>query len=142
MKKGQAAMEFLMTYGWAILVVIIAISTLIYFGILDFSSLLPDRCDLQPEIGCVQFRVSTNSVQLVLRNDQGMEMTNVRVKVENCGTNNSVGTIAPNEEKLVVVNCATPLTAGTRFKANFYVVYDMGKITNYNKTGRIIARVS
>ncbi len=32
-KKGQAAMEFLMTYGWAILAAIIAIGVLAYFGV-------------------------------------------------------------------------------------------------------------
>ena len=35
MKKSQAAMEFLMTYGWAILVVLVAIAALAYFGVLD-----------------------------------------------------------------------------------------------------------
>jgi len=34
-KKSQAAMEFLMTYGWAILAAIIAISVLWYFGVFD-----------------------------------------------------------------------------------------------------------
>lgn len=36
--KSQAAMEFLMTYGWAILIVLIAIGALAYFGVL-----IPDR---------------------------------------------------------------------------------------------------
>jgi hypothetical protein len=45
MKKGQEAMEFLMTYGWAILVVIAAIAALAYFGVLDPSRLLPDDCE-------------------------------------------------------------------------------------------------
>jgi len=34
-KKGQAAMEFLMTYGWAILIAIIAIAALIAFGVFN-----------------------------------------------------------------------------------------------------------
>lgn len=34
MRKGQAAIEFLMTYGWAILVVLAAIGALFYFGVL------------------------------------------------------------------------------------------------------------
>jgi hypothetical protein len=34
-KKGQETMEFLMTYGWAILIVLIAIGALIYFGAFD-----------------------------------------------------------------------------------------------------------
>jgi len=35
MKKGQAAMEFLMTYGWTVLVVLAAIGVLAYFGVLS-----------------------------------------------------------------------------------------------------------
>lgn len=38
-KKGQAAMEFLMTYGWAILAAIIAIGVLAYFGVFNPSRL-------------------------------------------------------------------------------------------------------
>ncbi|MBI1979078.1 MAG: hypothetical protein HYS62_03415, partial [Candidatus Aenigmarchaeota archaeon] len=34
-RKSQAAMEFLMTYGWAILVVLAAIAALAYFGVLS-----------------------------------------------------------------------------------------------------------
>ena len=34
-KRGQAAMEFLMTYGWAILAAIIAIGVLAYFGVFN-----------------------------------------------------------------------------------------------------------
>lgn len=33
-RRGQAAMEFLMTYGWAILVVLAAVAALAYFGVL------------------------------------------------------------------------------------------------------------
>ena len=50
MKKGQAGLEFLMTYGWAILVVIIAISALIFFEVIK----MPDSiyCKDNPE-NCV-----------------------------------------------------------------------------------------
>ena len=44
-KKSQAALEFLMTYGLAIIVVLIAIGALAYFGILSpckFSSRIED----------------------------------------------------------------------------------------------------
>lgn len=42
--KGQAAIEFLMTYGWMLLVVLI-VGALI-FSFVDFSSLLPNQLDL------------------------------------------------------------------------------------------------
>lgn len=34
-KSGQAVMEFLMTYGWAILVVLMAVGILTYLGLFD-----------------------------------------------------------------------------------------------------------
>ena len=43
---GQA-MEFLMTYGWAILVVLVAVGALAYFGVfnLDKFYFIKDDCD-------------------------------------------------------------------------------------------------
>jgi hypothetical protein len=43
-KKSQQAMEFLMTYGWSILVVLVAIGALAYFGVLDPKQFVPNRC--------------------------------------------------------------------------------------------------
>ena len=43
-KKGQAAIEFLMTYGWMLLVVLI-VGALI-FSFVDFGSLLPNKLEL------------------------------------------------------------------------------------------------
>ena len=43
-KKGQAAIEFLMTYGWMLLVVLI-VGALI-FSFVDFGALLPNNLDL------------------------------------------------------------------------------------------------
>ncbi|MFW5704888.1 MAG: hypothetical protein ACOCXG_03505 [Nanoarchaeota archaeon] len=43
-KRGQAAIEFLMTYGWMLLVVLI-VGALI-FSFVDFGALLPNKLDL------------------------------------------------------------------------------------------------
>lgn len=43
MKKAQAALEFLMTYGWAFMVILIMIAALAYFGVLNPDRILPDR---------------------------------------------------------------------------------------------------
>ena len=60
-KKGQSdAMEFLMTYGWAILVVLIAVGALMYF--IKPTYMLPEKCILSTGHGlsCDKF-VSYNS---------------------------------------------------------------------------------
>ena len=67
-KKSQAAMEFLMTYGWAILVVLAAIAALAYFGVLSPEKFLPEKCILQPGIACVSHKVEPAKVTLVISN--------------------------------------------------------------------------
>ena len=47
-KQGQAAIEFLMTYGWMLLVVLI-VGALI-FSFVDFGSLLPNQLDFSGDI--------------------------------------------------------------------------------------------
>ncbi|MBS1266704.1 MAG: hypothetical protein MAG795_00673 [Candidatus Woesearchaeota archaeon] len=51
-KRAQAAMEFLMTYGWAIMVVLIVIGALAYFGVLNPQRLLPPKCTFPTGISC------------------------------------------------------------------------------------------
>jgi hypothetical protein len=43
MKKSQAAMEFLLTYGWAILVVIVVIAAIAWLGFINFSDYYIDQ---------------------------------------------------------------------------------------------------
>lgn len=42
-KKAQSALEFLTTYGWAFLVILIMIGALAYFGVLDPNRFLPEE---------------------------------------------------------------------------------------------------
>ncbi len=51
-KRAQAAMEFLMTYGWAIMVVLIVIGALAYFGVLNPQRLLPPKCTFPTGLSC------------------------------------------------------------------------------------------
>jgi hypothetical protein len=71
-KKSQTAMEFLLTYGWAILVAIVAIAALAYFGVLTPNTFLPERCQGPSGMDCVDLvSTGTNNVTFVLRNNNG-----------------------------------------------------------------------
>ena len=73
--KAQAALEFLTTYGWAFLVILIMIGTLAYFGILSPSKLLPNRCNIGSEFQCLDYRITENGassqIQIRLKNNVG-----------------------------------------------------------------------
>lgn len=67
MRRAQAAIEFMMTYGWAFMVVLVTIGALAYFGVLNPDRFVPDRCTFQQEIQCTDFQASLSGSDLVLR---------------------------------------------------------------------------
>ncbi|MFH1134359.1 MAG: hypothetical protein V1735_07790 [Nanoarchaeota archaeon] len=71
MKRGQAAMEFIMTYGWAILVVLAAIGALAYFGVLNPRNFVPDKCMFPAGLTCTEkpvFFDDGDNIDIVLAN--------------------------------------------------------------------------
>ena len=74
-KKGQAAMEFMMTYGWAILAFLLIISVLAYLGFLNPNNLLPDSCGFPSDFTCVDFAVTNpNIVSFTVRNNDAKDI--------------------------------------------------------------------
>ena len=61
-RKSQAALEFLMTYGWAILVVLVSIGALAYFGVLSPDKFLPAKCTLQSGLACLDHKATATGV--------------------------------------------------------------------------------
>ena len=67
-KRGQAALEFLMSYGWAMLVVIAAVSALVYVGVLSPQKDIATTCTLPPGIFCEDVSLYSDRIYLSLRN--------------------------------------------------------------------------
>ena len=77
-KRGQAAMEFLMTYGWALLVVLVAIGALAFFGVLNPGQFLPSTCTVTPGIACIDFKVTNTNLTVFLQNGMGKNLNEVK----------------------------------------------------------------
>ena len=74
-KKAQAAMEFLMTYGWAILAAIIAIGVLAYFGVFSPGKLVGNAATLSPPFAVDEFNIddngATDAINIVISQNLG-----------------------------------------------------------------------
>lgn len=84
-RKSAAAIEFIMTYGWAVLLVILAISALTSFGLLDpLKYFTESRCKIYGGFYCTDFRIdgTEQKVTLVLRNGLGFEAKDVTIKIK------------------------------------------------------------
>jgi hypothetical protein len=112
-RKAQAALEFLMTYGWAILVVLIAIGALAFFGVLSPERFLPAKCTLQPGLACADHKVTPGQITVVIKNGYGADITVDSMSAQNC-----VGVVSPalpvslanGAQTTFDIPCTTPIT--------------------------------
>ena len=55
-KRGQVAMEFLMTYGWAIIIIVIAVAALAYLGVFSGPD-APTVCQVDAPLNCRDMKI-------------------------------------------------------------------------------------
>ncbi|HLC85748.1 MAG TPA: hypothetical protein VJG30_00480 [Candidatus Nanoarchaeia archaeon] len=84
-KKGQSALEFLLTYSWAIIIVLFALGALAYFGITNPQKFMTRSCiSSDAGLSCDDFKVDSDSIYIVLRNGFGTDLNHVSVIKEGC----------------------------------------------------------
>ncbi len=132
-RKSQAAMEFLMTYGWAILVVLAAIAALAYFGVLSPEKFLPEKCILQPGIACVSHKVEPTKVTLVISNGMGRTITIDSIAVGSCSGTFSEQMLSGTDHTFVVGGSCSNGIAKDKYKGDITMTYTE-KDTNLSKT--------
>ena len=121
-KKGQAALEFLMTYGWAILAAIIVIGSLgsyFYFNQDSASSIFVNA----PFYG-VASSATEDTVKLEITNKGGETLSSVTINITGKGctqdTTSFVG--SSSSPQIITLNC-TDANAGTTFSGDIVVTY-------------------
>ncbi len=122
MKKAQGALEFLMTYGWAFLVILIMIGALAYFGVLSPTKFLPERCTLGSQFLCKDYLIDYDSTTSTV---------DVTVKLQN-----NLG------QAIYVNNTMTNVTSLEGFGSCTIAVYDSTRATNIGADGATPAAIS
>lgn len=148
-KKGQAAMEFLMTYGWALLVVLIAIAALAFFGLLNPSRFLPEKCEIAPGLTCMDFTANSENLTILLNNGLGTRLQDLTINATNCntvgGNISSPANISEGQTVKFEFGCEDVSTySGTRFKSDLEIDYTTvieGNSLTHSKTGFLVVEV-
>ena len=74
--KAQSAMEYLMTYGWAILIVIIVAAALYALGVFNPSTLTGQRSTGFPNLGAPsEWQYSATTFNIIMRNNLGQSVS-------------------------------------------------------------------
>jgi hypothetical protein len=162
-------MEYLMTYGWAILIIAIGVATLSALGIFNGGSGATNGCSTQPNFSCTNPIYSTNGIIATISQDSGQEYYDSWVFVasaaqelggdglpQNMSTANMVNTgelpssqpetfyFVSNTETTAGGIPTTNIPVGTQFTGSIWLAYctvpDCSSPTGYAKIGEISAK--
>ncbi len=150
--KGQAAIEFLMTYGWAFLAVLVALGAFSYLGLLSPAAFLPERCEIIVGFSCADFQLASQQATLQLVNMMGEEAVVERLALYDPQDPTTplclFSTPVPfqnGEKKTVTIPCQQELPVGTKMDAKISLLYSKQfatkKFPAHTITGRLYALV-
>ncbi len=156
-RKGQAAFEYLVTYGWAFVVIIAAIGVLSYFGLLSPQRYIPDTCEFGEQLNCVDYLI-VNQVEsgangyiiLRLRNnfEQDIKITGATDLTGNISLHGPTPlpvVISRGEIRKVELEIADTITVlpkdKQRYKINLQFSRDSAGAPSHNVSGTLFAEV-
>jgi hypothetical protein len=147
MKKAQQSVEFLFTYGWAILAVSVSIGALAYFNVVEPATFVSSECDLGPQFACTEYAIYDNyTLTMNIRNNHNINITINNLTLSY--TNNQIVytdsfNLSPNEQTQIYINLpinslSTRQSAPINIRLNFKGTQSSN---NYEVTGRILTGI-
>jgi len=146
-KKGQAATEFLMTYGWAILSLGIVIAVLVTVFSWKPADSIADSCTFMDSFTCIDAKLNESGViNMSLKNIVGSQInvTKISCKVDNETVDNTIGVIVASGETFYA-DCALtkPYFLGEKIRVSASIQFlKEGRSFPATSEANIIATVS
>ncbi|MBI4144828.1 hypothetical protein HY493_01320 [Candidatus Woesearchaeota archaeon] len=149
MKRAQAAIEFLMTYGWALLIILVAISALAYFGILNADRFLPERCSLPTGLVCLSHKATTSQITLVIQNNLGQDITLNEIEITNpsggsiCSATytSSSGELNNGDKNTYTISSCDTGSSGKKFKGTVAITFTDEETLQRTRSGELVTQV-
>lgn len=138
--KAQSAMEYLMTYGWAILIIAVVLGALFSLGVFNSSSLIGTSCVALSGYYCANPVLSTSGVlTLTVGQATGTSYTAATVYIVPSGSTfstsdaNAVISGGLSSGQTAPVSITVPgtfTTVGTAFTGYVWLVYSTASSSN------------
>lgn len=151
--KEEPKEYFIITYGWAIAIILIAIAAPVLIGLEKSGDLVFERCSIPRSSGlsCKGFNVTSTGIELLIKNRLNDTLTLKQVS-EIIGTNNSCKissdiSLQPEGNASLIFNtdgsigsCLALISADKKIKADIVLELSDSNNTLNNATGTFVAR--
>ena len=138
-KRGQAAMEFLMTYGWAILAAVIVVGVLWYM-IGNPANLTGNDFKISAPLVANAMSMNTSDIQIEIRNGAADTMTVSRIDIGSSCSSTPATDVSAGALHAFTITCAQ--TSGDRVNYDVTISYTTsGSSLVQQATGSVSGRV-
>ena len=163
-KRGQSSVEYLMTYGWAFIILLAVLAILYSFGVFNPQQYMGEECLFQPSLQCKSMTLMSNDApkpatpgefKLTLNNGLGYPIAGTTYceaqllsTGSNCTSLNGCcalqGPIGPNEAISITAKFPSgTLRSATLEKVKITITYKIpGSDEEYTTSGMVAVRVS
>ncbi len=144
-KKAQGALEYLMTYGWAVLILVIVGAALFASGAFNPSAFTGKKSVGFQDLTLKDFKVSGTTASLVIgpSRDESINITAGSATCEGStgSTFTPTGKIRPGSVVTTTVAGFTSLTAGDPYTCNLTLSYtDLGTSLTHTSAGKLMGK--
>ncbi|VVB58767.1 Uncharacterised protein [Candidatus Anstonella stagnisolia] len=148
--KAQAALDFLMTYGWALLIVVLVVGALFALGIFDIGTFMGNKTSGFTQIGVSGYKLDSSGVlTMKLKNLAG---TNVNITQINATlgvttiSNTTLFALSNGRESGIFsvgnFNASAP-SSGSSYSIRVNIIYnDTNSGFSYLDSGTLVGKVN
>jgi hypothetical protein len=150
--RGQSSVEYLMTYGWAFIILLAVIAILYSFGVFNPQQYMGEECLFQPSLQCKSMTLisSTGVFNLALNNGLGYTIKTASCEAQLLSTGAAPvkcslqGPVPPNMPISITTTFPTStLRTATLEKVKVTLKYTIGdNPEEYTTSGMVSVRVS
>ena len=147
-RKGQAALDFLMTYGWAIALVVIIAAVLFSLGVFDVSNFLGNKASGFSGVAVTGWNLAPGGAFTIkLANQVGQKIqvnsVNVTIGTESQLTSLPALPLATGVSSETLNAAFSNQTASSSYTAQVTIGYtDLNANFNYTTTGTLTGKVA
>ncbi len=127
-KRSQSAMEYILTYGWAILMISIVLGAFIYLGVFTPGTLVSSQCVAQADFSCLTSMMTSNGQ--ITFNIQQNTMTNINVTAISCNATASY-------KGMTLLSKQVTMTIGSNYTFSNVQCYTSGGVAYSGSIGSV-----
>jgi len=134
-KRGQAALEYLTTYGWVLVIIVIVAAALYALGLLNPATYQPHTCTGFSSLTYTDHVInSSGAMKLVLKNGVGKTITSANISsvkidgTEKLSSHTEVTSWAAGGEKTLSATLSGSYSKGDPYTATVEITYVAGGI--------------